>query len=74
MKLLAEHNNKKFFIEEDYPEVGCYLYIYENETCIKDYLQNDIETCKKIAFEEYGVTQDKWRDDQILSSSKQLKS
>ena len=67
MKLLAEHNNKKFFIEEDSPEVGYYLYIYENEICIKDYLQNDIETCKKIAFEEYGVTQDKWRDDQRLS-------
>ena len=49
-----------FKIEEDYPEVGVYLYIYENENCIKDYLQNDINTCKLLAFEEYNVPMDSW--------------
>jgi hypothetical protein len=61
LKILeVNHNGKKFRIEEDYPEVGSYLYIYEGEKCIKDYLQNDIETCKQVAFEDYKVPLDKW--------------
>lgn len=73
MKLLeAEHNNKKFIIEEDYPEVGCYLYIYENGECIKDFLQDNVLICEQIAFEYYGVPLDKWkvenkREDSLLN-------
>ena len=52
--------NHVFKIEEDYPEVGVYLYVYENEHCIKDYLQNDIETCKALALEEYNVPINSW--------------
>jgi len=52
--------NRVFKIEEDYPEVGVYLYVYENEHCIKDYLQNDIDICKAIALEEYSVPIDSW--------------
>ena len=48
--LETEFDGKKFKIEEDYSEVGSYLYVYEGEKCIKDYLQNDIETCKQVAF------------------------
>lgn len=58
--LETNYGGKKFRIEEDYPEVGSYLYIYESEKCVKDYLQNDIDTCKQIAFEDYGVPVDKW--------------
>jgi hypothetical protein len=58
--LTTEFNGRKFKIEEDYPEVGLYLYVYEAEKCIKDYLQNDIEICKQIAFEDYKVPLDKW--------------
>ena len=62
MKLLeAELDNKKFIIEEDYPDVGYYLSIYENGKCIKDYLQDNLVICKKIALEDYGVPQDKWQ-------------
>ena len=53
--LEAKLNGKKFRIEEDYPDVGWYLYVYEGETCIKDYLQNNVETAKQIAFEDYQV-------------------
>lgn len=56
----VRQNNKLFRIEEDYPEVGVYLYVYENGECIKDYLQNDIQTCKLIALEEYNIPQEKW--------------
>lgn len=52
--------NKLYRIEEDYPEVGVYLYVFENNQCIKDYLQTDINTCKSIALEEYNVPIDSW--------------
>ena len=52
--------NCVFKIEEDYPEAGVYLYVYENGQCVKDCLQNDISTCKAIALEEYNVPMDSW--------------
>ncbi len=55
-----EYGGFLFKIEEDYPEVGVYLYVYENGKCIKDYLQNNIEACKEIAFEEYEVPIGVW--------------
>ena len=58
--LECEHNDKKFVIKEDYPEIGAYLYVYKENKCIEDYLQNDIHICKIIAFEEFNVPMDKW--------------
>lgn len=57
----VEHDGRRFRIEEDYPEVGAYLYVYEREDCIKDFLQNNIEMCKKVAFEDYKVPLQKWK-------------
>ena len=59
---IAEQDGYRYKIEEDYPEVGAYLYILKENECIEDYLQNNIETCKQFAFEEYGVTIDKWTE------------
>lgn len=56
----AEHNNRRFKIEEDYPEVGVYLYVYEDGNCVKDFLQNSTDICKKVAYEKYQVPKDKW--------------
>jgi len=56
----TNYNNKVFRIEEDYPEVGAYLYIYEDGICIKDFLQNSIKDCMEIALEKYQITFDKW--------------
>ncbi len=56
----AAHNNLVLKIEEDYPEVGAYLYVYEDGICVRDFLQNDIDTCKDLAYEEYQVPLDKW--------------
>jgi len=58
--LETSYGGRIFKIEEDYPEIGSYLYIYENEKCVKDYLQNDIGTCKQIALKYYGVPLNKW--------------
>lgn len=56
------HNGRKFEIEEDHPEVGAYLYVYEGTVCVNDCLQNDIETCKQIAYEYYKIPIDNWRE------------
>ncbi len=60
--LETKYKGKIFKIEEDYPEVGVYLYIYEGEKCTNDYLQNDINTCKKLALEDYGVPLCSWKE------------
>ena len=63
--LETSHNGKVFKIEEDYLEVGVYLYIYEDDKCINDYLQNDIKTCKELAFEDFGVPLYSWKESDI---------
>jgi hypothetical protein len=54
-------NNTIFRIEEDYPEVGVYLYVFENGKCIKDYLQDNIEECKLFALKEYNIPIGNWK-------------
>jgi len=52
----AKHNNLKFEIVEDNPDVGYYLYVYNSEgKCIFDYLQDSEKMCKEFALEEFGV-------------------
>lgn len=53
--------NHIFQIVEDSPEIGVYLYLYENGRCVADYLQSDIDHCRDFAFEEYDVPIDSWR-------------
>jgi hypothetical protein len=59
--LEAYHENLRFVIEEDFPEVGAYLYVFQNNKCIRDYLQNDVETCQEEAFDIFGVPISHWR-------------
>lgn len=61
MKLKAEYKGMNFEIEEDYPEVGAYLYLYVNGRCIRDELQDSVEICKEVAFNNYGVPLDIWK-------------
>lgn len=58
----AEHNRLRFEIVEDNPDVGFYLYVYDSNLCIADYLQNDEEMCKRFACEEYGVEPTLWQE------------
>jgi hypothetical protein len=60
-KLISNHDGKKYLIEEDLPEVGAYLYVYEGDNCIFDYLQDNIEVCIRLAYEEFTVPMDSWR-------------
>ncbi len=63
----AKHNSLSFKIEEDNPEVGVYLYVFSDDKCVKDYLQNDIKTCKEIALEEYGVPFCSWESTETIA-------
>lgn len=56
----AEYNSLTFIIEADLPEVGVYLYVYENGRCIYDYLQGSIEMCREFAFEKFNVPKNIW--------------
>ena len=59
---IAENNGLRLEIVKDNPDIGYYLYVYDEERCIRDYLQNDEDTCKQVALEEYGVEPSSWRD------------
>ncbi len=61
-KLMSFYNNKKFIIEEDLPEVGVYLYVYEGGKSVYDCLQDNIKICMEIALEEYGVPFESWKE------------
>jgi hypothetical protein len=63
MKLQAKHKNQTFEIIEDLPEVGFYLYIYdENNKCVADYLQNTEKDVKEFALKEFGVPLKSWTE------------
>ncbi|MCR4811545.1 MAG: hypothetical protein K5867_02975 [Bacteroidales bacterium] len=60
MKYVSNKGNLNFIIEEDSPDVGVYFYVYEKEKSIADYLQDDVNSCKKQAYDMYGVLYDSW--------------
>ncbi len=49
-------------IEEDLPEVGFYLYIWQNGIGQFEYLQDTVDICKYQAFEEFGIPLDCWEE------------
>ena len=42
------------------PNVGFYLYVFENEKCINDYLQDTLELAIECAWEDFGVPKESW--------------
>jgi hypothetical protein len=59
--LHASHGGRRFVIEED-EAAGFYIYIFEGERCIRDYLQDTLEIAKECAREDFGVPEDAWHD------------
>jgi hypothetical protein len=51
--------SRYFEIKED-PSVGFYLYVFENDKCIYDHLQNTFEMAVESAWEDYGVPKSSW--------------
>jgi hypothetical protein len=50
-----------FEIEHD-EATGYYLYVYENDFCKYDYLQDTLQFAKEEALEEFGVPLDAWQE------------
>lgn len=64
--LECKFGDKRFKIEEDLPDVGWYLYVYDlNGKCTADHLQDDFETIIDFAFEEYQIPKTNWIDNEI---------
>jgi hypothetical protein len=54
--------NRRFIIEQDEPDVGWYLYVFEDSVCIFDYLQDSLTMCQEQAQEDFSVPKDSWRE------------
>lgn len=60
--LTAQFGNKTYVIKPSLPEIGVYLWIYEDSRDIADYLQNSVQDCIDFAFEEFGVPTELWQE------------
>jgi len=63
MKWIADANTlrpRRYEIKYD-PSAGFYLFVYENDKCVRDHLQDTLEIVMECALEDYGVSKDLWR-------------
>ena len=51
---------RRYEIKHD-PFAGFYLFVYENDQCVHDHLQDTLEIAMECALEDYGVSKDLWR-------------
>ena len=58
----AVKGNLTFKIEEDFPEIGVYYFVFENENNIYDDLQNSVADCQEIILEKYGIQLSEWSE------------
>ena len=62
MKWAAEPKHlptHRFVIEHD-PAVGFYLYVFDGDRCIRDYLQDTLQFAMSLAHEQFGVSPAEW--------------
>lgn len=43
------------------PAAGFYLYVFEDNKCIRDYLQETLEIAMECAWEDYAVPKNAWK-------------
>jgi len=55
-KYQLESKEKRYIIEEDLPDVGWHLYVFDSSgKCIADYLQNNFEIVVEFAEAEFKI-------------------
>jgi hypothetical protein len=61
VKLIAQipKGQRRFVIEHD-KSVGYYLYVFEDERCVYDYLQDTLEIAREQASRQFNVPKDAW--------------
>lgn len=58
----SKHDGRAFEIVSDRPELGFYLFVYEGDKCIYDYVLNSMELCKEFGELRFGVPVNAWQD------------
>jgi len=43
------------------PAAGFYFYVFKNNLCIKDYLQDTLDIAIEMAWEDFGVPKNVWK-------------
>lgn len=51
--------SRYFEIKED-PAAGFYFYVFEDDKCIFDYLQDTFEIAVEYAWDNYGIPKNAW--------------
>ena len=69
IQLKSVQGSREYIIEEDIPEVGWYLKVYESGSCIADHLQNDLETIIRQAEDQYLVSPNSWVKIKIIDDA-----
>ena len=54
--------SKTFIVKESFPGIGYYYFVYDNGKIIYDDLQDTLEICKEIIFENYNVPLESWKE------------
>ncbi|MHA7877666.1 MAG: hypothetical protein ACX93T_01930 [Bacteroidota bacterium] len=64
--LMATTNDYLLRIVEAPPEIGFYLYLFDNDSrLVRDDLQNTLQDCKEIALEMYNIPMDAWQEEKV---------
>lgn len=50
----------RYEIKND-PSVSFYLYVFEGDKCMRDYLQDTLEIAIECAWEDYNVPKNAWK-------------
>jgi hypothetical protein len=59
-KLVALLDNRPFVIEHD-DNVGYYLYVFDGDKCLYDYLLDTLEVAIERALKQFDVPKASWR-------------
>jgi len=60
--LRASHAGRRFCIKFGGEGIGYYLYVYDEEGCTQDYLQDTLDLARACALEMFGVPAESWTE------------
>ncbi len=62
-RLSARLGDLKFVIEQIESPTGCLLHVYNNGNCLADHRVRSLEAAKRMAQDDYRVTDDLWSEE-----------
>ena len=62
-RLRARFGDLRFVIEQIERPSGCLLHVYNNGDCIGDHRVRNLEAAKRMALEDYRVSDDLWSEE-----------